>query len=394
MPAPSPAPKAAKPPRNADGKPSFWEKLIERKFLFAAILIHVFLALGATYVVITDTQVTRKKFLPPGGGADAAKKGAEHKVSLGRKQSTMSAPEQAKRVVTNSAFAKVALPEMPELPSASSEVFANRAIGLGGAGNAFGATGSPGGGGDGTGSGINFFGLRTRAKSLVLLVDVSDSMITPLNRTAASAPVPGAPAPIVPASTSLKKSEKGPQTYLQLEREIARVIRSLDRNSTFSVVVFAGDVEPYKETLVPANDAEKEKAIRWLATRNPGLNLLADKKAAERSAAGFATTKTGASSVTKFNHSGTRTMAALDYAFKMNPDGICLVSDGVPTDGGYQALEILPKVKERQQALPKPAAIHVVAFLADSGLQFMKDLAAQNQGTFKEIKPSMTTTGF
>ena len=99
--------KQPKPPRSAEAGPTIWEKILERRFLFLAIVLHVLLAIGATFWVVANNAVARKKFMPPGGGAEAAKKGAEHKVSLGRKQSTMSAPEQAKRVVTNSAFAKV-----------------------------------------------------------------------------------------------------------------------------------------------------------------------------------------------------------------------------------------------------------------------------------------------
>ena len=373
--------KQPKAPRAAEAGPTIWEKILERRFLFLAIVLHVLLAIGATFWVVANNAVARKKFMPPGGGAEAAKKGAEHKVSLGRKQSTMSAPEQAKRVVTNSAFAKVALPEMPEMPTASTDVFANRAIGLGGAGNAFGATGTPGGGGGGGGSGINFFGLRTRAKSIVFLVDVSDSMVLPLPRAK------GAPA--LP-----KSAEKGPQTYKGLETEITRGIRNLDKGMNFSLVCFAGDVEPYKQTLVPANDLEKERAIKWLQAHNPGLNLIGERKALERADAGFDKKAGATTSVTKFNHAGTRTMAALDYAFAMNPDAICMVSDGVPTDGGYKSKEILPKVQEKQKQLPRPTVINVVAFLAEDGFQFMQDLAAQNQGSFKEIKPGMNTFGF
>ena len=386
----TPTPKAvAKPKASQPGGPgrTTWQRIcqtiLDRRFLFVAIAFHVLLAVGATFWIVANPAPPRKKFMPPAGSAEAAQKGAEHKVSLGRKQSTMSAPEQAKRVVTNSSLAKVALPEMPEMPTSSTDVFANRAIGLGGAGNAFGSTGTPGGGSGGNGSGINFFGLRTRAKTIVFLVDVSDSMVLPLNLP----PAPGTTAPV-------KKAEKGPQTYASLEREISRVIRSLENGMSFSVVCFAGDVEPYKPALVPANDLEKDRAIRWLAAHNPGLNLVAERRAAERAAAGFEKKKDASTSVTKFNHGGTRSMAALKYAFAMNPDAICFVSDGVPTDGGYQAMEILPAVQEMQKQLPRPSVINTVAFLADGGLQFMKDLAAQNQGNFKEIKPGMQSFGF
>lgn len=379
-------PKVVRPP-SEDGKPTIWERIVERKFLFLAIAIHALIAIGATFWVVANHDAPpRKKFMPPGGSAEQAKKGAEHKVSLGRKQSTMSAPEQAKRVVTNSAFAKVALPDMPEMPSATTDVFANRAIGLGGAGNAFGATGTPGGGGGGGGSGINFFGLRTRAKSIVFLVDVSDSMLIPLPPSVVAAKLaPGAPKP----------APKGPQTYKALETEIIRGIRSLDKAMMFSLVCFAGDVEPFKPTLVPASDLEKERAIKWLQAHSPALNVVASQRDAERVAAGFDKGKGGvANSVTKFNHAGTRSLAALQFAFAMNPDAICFVSDGEPTDGGYKARDMLPAVEELQKKLPRPAAINTVAFFADSGFEFMKTLADKNQGSFKEIKPGMSSFGF
>ena len=386
MPSATRTPKAVRP-RPEDGKPTIWERIMERKFLFLAIAIHALLAIAATFWVVANHDAPpRKKFMPPGGSAEQAKKGAEHKVSLGRKQSTMSAPEQAKRVVTNSAFAKVALPDMPEMPSATTDVFANRAIGLGGAGNAFGATGTPGGGGGGGGSGINFFGLRTRAKSIVFLVDVSDSMLIPLPPSLVAAKLaPGAPKP----------APKGPQTYKALETEVIRGIRSLDKAMTFSLVCFAGDVEPFKQALVPANDIEKERAIKWLQAHSPALNVVASQRDAERVAAGFDKAKTGvANSVTKFNHAGTRALAALTFAFAMNPDAICFVSDGEPTDGGYKARDMLPAVEELQKKLPRPTAINTVAFFADGGFEFMKALADKNQGSFKEIKPGMTSFGF
>lgn len=364
--------------------PTLWQKILERKWLFGSIAFHVVLGIVATVWIVSHETVSRKKFMKPAGGAEAAKQGSEHKVSLGRKQSTMSAPEQAKRVTTNSAFAKVALPEMPEMPTATTDVFANRAIGLGGAGSAFGATGTPGGGGAGGGSGINFFGLRSRAKSMVLCVDVSDSMVM---SGAPPPPKPGEPPRTIPA-----RPTKGPQTYQVLEREVMRVVRSLDASMTFSVVCFAGDVAPYKTTLVVANDLDKERAIKFIQEHNPGLNIVAERKAAERQSAGFAAPAPAGTSVTKFNHAGTRAFAAMEYAFAMNPDAICLVSDGVPTD--KSAKEFLALIEEKQKTLPRPAIINVVAYLADSGQAFMQELAGKNQGSFKEIKPGMQSFGF
>jgi hypothetical protein len=363
----------------------FWRKIATRQFLIYSILFHVALGGGFMLWKIHDEANTRKKFMSPGAGADAARQGAEHKVSLGRKQSTMSAPEQAKRVTTNSAFAKVALPEMPDMPTATTDVFANRAIGMGGAGSAFGATGTPGGGGNGNGSGINFFGLRTRARSIVFLVDVSDSMV--LSSALPPATTGGSQASSLPA-----KPLKGTHTYSALEREVARTIRGLDNTMSFSVICFAGDVEAYHPLLMKVTDTEKERAIQWIGRHSPALNLVAEQKAADRAKAGFKDNPNAPKTVTNFNHAGTRASAALDMAFAMNPDAICFVSDGIPSDG--VAKDILTKIAAKQKELPRPAQIHVVAYLADSGQAFMKALADQNQGSFKEIKPGMASFGF
>ena len=93
-------PKVAKPKAIPSGPqgPSFWQKLMTRKFLLVSVLLHVVLFVAAGYFVVTRQTVGRKKFMPPPGSAEQARAGAEHKVSLGRKQSTMSAPEQHRRV--------------------------------------------------------------------------------------------------------------------------------------------------------------------------------------------------------------------------------------------------------------------------------------------------------
>ena len=359
-------PKVVKPraiPSGPQG-PTFWQKLMTRKFLLVSALLHVVFFIIAGYFVVTRETVGRKKFMPPPGSAEQARAGAEHKVSLGRKQSTMSAPEQAKRVTTNSALAKVALPEMPELPSATTEVFANRAIGMGGAGNAFGATGTPGGGSGGGGSGINFFGLRTRARNIVICVDVSDSMID--------------------GSSFDGKIKKSERTYAGLEREVSRLINSLDASMQFGVVCFAGDVKPFKTALTPVNDADKNRAIQFVREHSPATVLMAAKRSVEREAAGFKPTA-GAAAGPQFNHAGTRASAALDFAFAMSPDAILFVSDGVPTDKIDKVL--LQEIAAKQKQLPKPAIINVVAYLAASGQAFMKELAAQNQGSYREIVP-------
>ena len=377
-------PEVTTAPKTAcDQRPTLWEKIVLRKWLFVAIGVHVIFALIAMFWIVAEKQVPRKQFMAPSSGPADPRTDPSITISISRKMNPNSAPEQPKRVTTNLASASVALPDMPEMLNSATDIFPGRDFGFDGTGTGAGPTGRKIGGGHGDGSGISIFNLRVRAKSIVLLVDVSDSMVMDLARPA---PKPG-------VSVQME-SAKGIKTYAALEDEMKRVIGSLDPGVSFSVVCFAGDLEAYKTSLVPANEGEKDRAIRFIQAHSPALNAVADRREKERTAVGFKPASSSANSATHFNHAATRTLAALDFAFKMNPDAICLVSDGAPTDGGFGGMEILTKIQAMQKALPRPIAISVVAYLADGGQKFMSDLAAQNRGSFKEIILGMSSYGF
>jgi hypothetical protein len=198
---------------------------------------------------------------------------------------------------------------------------------------------------------------------------------------------PAQPGKPVPA-----KIVKDDKSYAVLEREVVRVIKQLDHTIAFNVICFAGEVAPYRAGMGPATDAERTKAVKFVQDRSPALNIVSERKDSERAVAGFKKAEGTAKTATNFNHGGTNTAAALEAAFALNPDVICLVSDGVPTD--KSSAIILTTVQERQKQLPRPSVINVIAYLADSGQEFMKTLAEQNQGSFKEIKPGMASLGF
>ncbi|HEY2124089.1 MAG TPA: hypothetical protein VGG94_01395, partial [Chthoniobacterales bacterium] len=82
----------------------------------------------------------------------------EHKVQMARKQSTMSAPSIAKRIVSTG-VAKVSLPEMPAMPKLAAPPV--KMAGAGGADVSFNAGGMTTSGGSGAGgAAVPFFGFR------------------------------------------------------------------------------------------------------------------------------------------------------------------------------------------------------------------------------------------
>jgi hypothetical protein len=197
------------------------------------------------------------------------------------------------------------------------------------------------GGGMAGGTMLSFMGTKAKATSAIFVVDVSGSMIT---------------------------GTKSVKTYEVLEREIIKVVKSFAETMQFGLVVFSKDAKTYQPKLVRATSVEKERALNWLKKLSP--EQWRDPKADEEER--------------QFHH-GTRADRGLEEAFAMQPDVIFFVSDGEPT--GARPPQILAQVQAAQKNVPKPVVINVVAYCADSGQKFMKDLAQQNQGAFREVNP-------
>lgn len=127
--------------------------------LLLSIVLHSIILIIGVFLVVS--QVVEERKISFGGGEPGSKDNLEHKVQAKRK--TTSAPAPTKRITTTSSIAKVALPDMPDIPMSMGPSVAG-AMGTGG----FGASsGLGGGGGKGSGAGsgggfskISFFGLR------------------------------------------------------------------------------------------------------------------------------------------------------------------------------------------------------------------------------------------
>jgi len=333
----------------APRRKTLWTKILASKFLVVSIVVHLLFGAGAAVYVVQRYQSDRKltfKAGPP--TSNPSKRAMEHKVSVAKKKNSMSAPAQARRITT-SGLAKVALPEMPSMPTATT-VTANKMAGMGGFGTGVGPAGGSGGGGmggGGGGSGVNFFGLRAQAKTIVFVFDVSGSMIMG-NKSAAS--------------------------YAKLEDEIIKVITSLTPGTKFGLVGFAKEADAYRQEPVDARQDEKTNAVRWLKSMNPTHAI--------KTGSSFKDYKNG-------RHQGTRADLGLERAFKMKPDTIFFISDGEPS--GTTPDEVYKQVEEAQRNLTKPATVNAVAFLAEGGQKFMKSLAEKNQGVFRKVNPGDKT---
>lgn len=151
----------AEPPKSKRG---FWTKLAGSKILVISIILHLLFGAGATLLIVQRIQAKRKLVFQGGPGTpNPSTRALEHKVNMSRKQQTMSAPAQAKRITTTG-ISKISLPDMPSLPSAT-ELTPGKMGGMGGTGVGFGPGGG-GGGGGGTGKGMTMFGIREPGNGL------------------------------------------------------------------------------------------------------------------------------------------------------------------------------------------------------------------------------------
>lgn len=178
-----PVPLVGAPPAAHDREPGVEKPGLLKRFLRAyrkasggslllSIFLHAIILIVGIFLVVS--QVVEERKISFGGGEPGPKGDVQHKVQMKRK--TTSAPAPTKRITTTSSMARVALPDMPDIPMSMGPSVAG-AMGTGGFGASSGLGGGKGGGGGGAGfSNIKFFGLRTQAKHIAFLVDYSGSM--------------------------------------------------------------------------------------------------------------------------------------------------------------------------------------------------------------------------
>ena len=149
------------PARHGPPKRSLWQRITGSRFLIISIAAHLlFGLLAAAYVVQTIAAKRKLTFTAAPPSPNPSTRLLEHKVQMAKKQNTMSAPVQSKRITTTG-LAKVSLPEMPAMPSMNTMTAPGRMAGMGGTGAGLGSGAGALGSGGGLGGGpVPLFGLR------------------------------------------------------------------------------------------------------------------------------------------------------------------------------------------------------------------------------------------
>ncbi|MEM1058145.1 MAG: vWA domain-containing protein [Verrucomicrobiota bacterium] len=202
-----------------------------------------------------------------------------------------------------------------------------------------------------------FFGFNDTAASVVVVFDISGSMI---NRGLS------------------------PENYNVLETEIIRLIESLPLGSRFGLVAFGDRAESYAASLRTSNRTEKDRAVSWLKSLNPGLAIKNPAGKEDLSLAFWKDYRSGF-------HAGTRADLGLRAALKLAPDIVYFVSDGDPTFNGHGLLarnpdQLLQVVQEWQEKNREPIPITTISFKSPKRLVFMEALAKQNKGEHRVVE--------
>ncbi len=212
----------------------------------------------------------------------------QHKMNVAKHEASRPKPTFTQKLMSTKPT-DFALPDLPQvdldqmLPLDPSELVTDQVaslMGTSGIGNGLG-NGMTGGGG--SGSGTNFMGLQAQGSKVLLIFDISTSVV---NAVEAS----GTP-------------------FDSLKDETIQVIESLNPNMRFGMIQFSRAFRPYpgKELMV-ATKGKKDEAIQWLED-----NWL--RNSVSRSLSG---------SVTRGDDG---VIEVLKYAFEMDPEIIYMISD-------------------------------------------------------------------
>ena len=326
--------------------------------LIAVIAFHLLFGGVAAIWVVSRYSASRKLTFNAGPKSpNPSERALEHRVQLQKKLESVSAPPMVPKRILSTGTAKVTLPPLPDIKPTDN---APPTMMGAGTGAAFGTSGgsASGGGGGGNGSAINFFGIRDLSTSVVIMIDVSDSMFI---RTG-------------DAEYPSKLIRHGKEQNFQVIRDEAiKLVQSLTPQTRFGIVRWSGGAYSWKPELVFATEENKQAATAHIQNE-------VDYKTARP----------------KGKPGGTRHDYALAEAFLLKPETIYMLTDGNATaaqpGGGLKPIppqEIYKVAEDGQKELPKKAHLHVIYYLngkeKSDEVDMLRGLASRNTGKFQKV---------
>ena len=323
-----------------------------------SILVHVILAtVAGIWIVAQYIQSEPPKFVaPPLPKIKVPPQSRQHRMNLAAHAGLASKPTFKKRLVSLRPTA-FSLPEAPKVsmdnmltpdPSsmATSMVTGLSGSGVGqGAGTGFGIGGA---GGKGLGTGINFMGVKASGQRILLLFDVSKSVVN--------------------------KAEKSGIPLAKIKEETLSMIDKLPVDSRFGIIQFVRNYKPFQTELIPATQPNRDLARKWVETEWNESGQMGR----------------GGRSVVSPEPNGLPPI--LKAAYAMKPDVIFLISDG-SFERGVEVSEKVPQAEFEElfkELAPKGSAkisFNFIGFqMRPEDQDFWEKITRRHGGDFKVMK--------
>jgi len=322
-----------------------------------SIVVHGALAIIAgVWVVASYIKSEPPKFVaPPQPKIKVLPQTRQHRMNMAAHAALAAKPTFKARLVSLRPTA-FALPDAPKVSMENmltpdpSAIASNLVTGLSGAagtgtGSGFGLGGA---GGKGLGTGIDFMGIKAEGQRILLLFDVSRSVVNKANQSA--------------------------MPLASIKQETIDMINKLPVDSRFGIIQFVRNYKLFQTELVAATQPNRELAKQWIETEWRESGTLA------RNGKGVVAPEPNG------------LPPILRVAYGLSPDVIFLISDGsfergVATSEKVSEDEFEDLFKELTAGLPKKIPLHFIGFqMKPDDRDFWNKITRRQGGELKELK--------
>lgn len=326
--------------------------------MLGSLSVHGILAVFAgVWIVASYIKSEPPRFVaPPTPKIKVLPQTRQHRMNLASHAALAAKPTFKARLVSVRPTA-FALPEAPKvsfdnmLTPDPSAIASNIITGLAGAaGTGTGAGfGLGGAGGKGLGTAINFMGIKTTGQRILLMFDVSTSVVNKANKTT--------------------------MPLTRIKEETISMIDKLPADARFGIIQFVRNYKMFQPELIPATQANRNLAKAWIISEWNESGMMA------RNGRGvIAPEPNGLPPV-------------LRAAYGLTPDVIFLISDGSFERGGGGGTEKVTDdefeelFKELTSALPAKVPFHFLGFqMKEPDEDFWNRMSRRLGGQMKELK--------
>ena len=290
----------------------------------------------------------------------------EHRMNMAQHEAMAPKPTFTDKLVSTRP-AEITLPDLPQvdmdqmLPLDPSELVTDQITTLAGSAGLGSGQGSGLLGGGGKGAGMSFFDIKDNARSVVIMVDVSNSMF---GRTGD-----------YDYGTSRKLREGRDQAFQSVREQAFKLIDGLGVDARFGIIHWSGSARTWKEQLVRATDANK-RAAKEHVQNNVDVG-----KAGPRGG----------------RPGGTRHDYAIEALLELNPEIAFMLSDGNATrslGGGkmetIDGSELFKMVTEAKRTRPSIPRIHTIYYVTGKDKReeerMLRGISSRSGGKFRRVK--------